>query len=243
MSRPKLPDGRVIRKIAVGRKDTFTQVELFDVARLLPISEGIMSVKDHDQFLKSKKRAAEISDNWWRCREYAFYRKDPKVPLGKEILWAENSFICKKLIPDVPVIFGGKEISLRKASGIWVYDSIDLLKMEEVDRNLIVVSAVDPAAVIGRVRNVDLMRNEWALTDERGLPLANQQCHPDHPDGRYSEVRVDFRRKSTGYHGSLSRSIHIYYNERRFCYEEDRRYFHANTYWSDPSRLMAVDSK
>ena len=59
------------------------------------------------------------------------------------------------LIPDVPVRVGGNEISLQKAAGVGIFDSIGLLEIKQ-DENLFTVSVADMDAV--KVRVVDLMR-------------------------------------------------------------------------------------
>jgi hypothetical protein len=231
-AKPKLPDGREIRALADGRKNTFTQVEVFGVAKLLLPSESIMLVKEYDESIQSGAYKEVNPNNWWRCSEYGLYRKDPNAPLGKEILWIENGVTYKKLVPDIPVKVNGKELSLQKAVGMGVYDSIGLLKIEQTDSNLFVVSVVDPAAVIGRVRVVDFMRDDWALTDETGLPIASKPSSSDDPNARYGAVRTDFEKKATGYHGSLARNL-IYVIV-------DRRVVYAGDVWSRASGVAIV---
>jgi len=235
-AKPKLPDGREMRALADGRKNTFTQVEVFGVAKLLLPSESIMLVKEHDQSIQSGAYKEVNPNNWWRCSEYGLYQKDPKAPLGKEILWIENGVTYKKLVPDVPVKVDGKEISLQKAVGMGVYDSIGLLKIEQTDSNLFVVSVVDPTAVIGKVRVVDFMRDGWALTDESGLPVASKPSSSDNPDARFGAVRTDFEKKATGYHGSLARSV--YYYDSGY-----RRDVYANGDWSRASGVALVNGR
>jgi len=208
----KLLDGRAIREL----KDSPTQVNMFTLhssGLFVPAIESIMSVKDHDQSLQSRtyrSMCRSMCKMWWRCREYAFYNKDPKAPLGKEILWVEDGTVYKKAVPDVPVKVNGKEIPLRKAVGMGVYDSIGLLKIEQVDENSFLVSVADPGGVIGKVRAVDFMRRGWALTDETGLPIASNPISSDEPSARWGIARTDFEEKATGYHGSLVRGFDFY---------------------------------
>jgi len=236
-AKPKLPDGREIRALADGKKNTFTQVEVFGVGKLLLPSESIMLVKEHDQSIQSGAYKEVNPSNWWRCSEYGLYQKDPKAPLGKEIIWIENGVTYKKLVPDVPVKVNGKEISLQNAVGMGVYDSISLLKIEQTDSNLFVVSVVDPAAVIGRVRVVDFMRNGWVLTDETGLPIASKPSSSEDSDARYGAVRTDFEKKATGYHGSLARVV-------GGCGAGGvRRVVYAIGVWSEASGVAVVDGR
>ncbi len=232
-TKSKLPDGRKMRALTDGKNNTFTQVEVFGVAKLLHPSESIMTVKEHDQSLRSGAYKKVNPNNCWRCSEYGLYQKDPKVPLGKEIVWVENGVIYKKLVPDVPVKVGRKEISLQKAVGMGVYDSIGLLKIEQKDSNLLVVSVVDPAAVIGKVRVVDFMRDDLALTDKTGLPIASKPSSSNNTDARFGAIRTNFDKKATGWHGSLARGTDDY------GYGDSRNVFASNN-WSDAAGVAVV---
>src|SRR5271157_4640109 len=131
--KPMLPDGREIRALSDGEKNTFRQPEIFKIGRLLLPPESIMLVIEQDQSLQSGAYQKANPNHWWRCRQYGFYQKDHDAPLGKEIIWIENGITYKKLIPDIPVKVKGKVISLQNAVGMGVYDSIDLLKIEQMD--------------------------------------------------------------------------------------------------------------
>ena len=232
-TKPKLQNGREISAMT-DVKDTFTQVEMFGIAKFLAPSESIMTVKEHDQSIQSGAYKEVNPTNWWRCNEYGFYQKDPKAPLGKEIIWIEDDGVAyKKLVPDVPVKVDGKEISLQRAVGFGVYDSIGLLQIEQTDSNLFEVSVIDPALVIGKVRVLDFMREGWALTEETGLPIASKSSSSDNAAARYGAVRTDFEKKVNGYHGSLIRYVVDWDDE---C----KRYVGVDEIWSEVSGVALV---
>ncbi len=207
MAVPKkcLSDGRPMRAMEGLAK----QMQMFKLAgKFDPKTEGIATLIQADDALNRSKIYTAVLDNYWiRTGEYAFYRRDPKAQLGREIVWAEGDAVIKLLVPDVPVMQDKRTISLRNAVGMGVYDSIGLLKIEKKDVNLFEVSPVSEAAVVGKVRAVDVMRgSKWALTDASGLPLAGQPSSDLDAAARYILLRNAFYGKATGWHGSLARN-------------------------------------
>jgi hypothetical protein len=231
VSAPRLPDGREIRALTDGRRNTFTQAEVFGISRLMLPSEGILRARERAQAVRPRKEDLVV-DGWLRCSEYAFFHKDPKTPLGKEIIWIEDGVIYKKLVPDVPVKVGTKVINLQKAVGMGVYESIGLLKIEQTDDRLFVVSVVDPSTLIGKVRVVDFMRDGWALADECGLPIACRPSTFDNPNARYGMVGIDFDAMMAGYHGSLAVDVDFFL---------DRRIILAGANWSEAAGVAVVE--
>ncbi|MFA5049990.1 MAG: hypothetical protein WC501_03200 [Candidatus Micrarchaeia archaeon] len=168
-----------------------------------------------------------------RTNQYAVYRKDPKEPLGKEVTWVEDGVRYVQQIPDIPVMFDGKEISLQKVAAMGVYDSIDLLEIEQTDTGLYTVSVADLETLAGRVRAVNFMRNNWALTDEYGFPLANQPSSSSNTAARYGLVRSNYQEGSDGWHGSVARYI-FYFNSG------GRRFVDADVDWSGVSGVALI---
>ncbi len=203
--KPMLSDGREMRALSDGKKNTFTQSDMFRLGRLLLPPESVMSVREQDQSLQSGAYQKVNPNHWWRCRQFGFYQKDHDAPLGKEIVWIENGITYNKLIPDIPVKVKGKVISLRNAVGMGVYDSIDLLKIEQKDSGLFEVSVVDPGAVKGRIMVVDFVGDGWAIPDKTGLPIASKRSTRHDRDARYGNVKTNFCDGATGWHGSLTR--------------------------------------
>ncbi|MFA5049480.1 MAG: hypothetical protein WC501_00575 [Candidatus Micrarchaeia archaeon] len=158
----------------------------------------------------SKIYQAVMGTKWVRTDPYAVYKKDPTKPLGKKVTWVEDGVRYVQQIPDIPVMFNGKEISLQKVAAMGVYDSIDLLKIEQTDTSLYTVSVVDLETLAGRVRAVNFMRNNWALTDEYGFPLANQPVSSSNTEARYGRVRSSYEENSDGWHGSVARFFNVF---------------------------------
>lgn len=198
-----------------------------------------MTLKEHDLAIQSNAYGGLKTDLPWRCSEYGIYQKTRKAPLGKEITWIEFDVAYKMLIPDVPVRVNGNEVSLQKAVGMGVYDSVGLLKIEQTGDRIFTVSVIDPAAVVGRVRVVDFMENGWALTDETGIPLANMEVSPDNPDARMGGIRSflsEFDADASGWHGSLSRGFGDRYTDSRRCVV-------AGGVWFYDSRVAVVSNE
>jgi len=205
----RLSDGRPMRAV----EGTVTQVQMFQLrGKFDPKTEHIARVKDVDDALNvSRIYTAVMGNRWVRTDEYGVYHRDPEAPLGKELLWIENGVLFRKIIPDVPVQFDGKEVSLQKvAGGMGVYDSIGLLQIVQTDEKEFTVSPIDLAALTGRLRAMNFMRDGWAETDSHGFPDASKPTSSDDPAARYGWVRTDFDKKATGYHGSLARDVYVF---------------------------------
>ena len=215
ITKPILPDGRAMRILASGERTTFRQKEVFQLAKLLQPTERIMSVREHDRSIQSGAYSS-LPVSSWRCREYAFYRKDPGAELGSEIEWKENGVTYRNLVPDIPVDVNGKTISLQKAKGMGVYSSIRLLDIRQEDAGLFVVFAERLDMVVGKVRVVNFSGNDldFAFTDAIGLPLANGITHSDDPDTRIGSMTRNYG-KSTGWHGSIARGVFSGYGQRK----------------------------
>ena len=213
-----LTDKRPMRAM----EGSVNQVQMFQVrGKFNPQIEGVATVREADDALNvSGIYRAVMGTRWVRTDQYAVYKKDPKAPLGKEVTWVEDGVRYVQQIPDVPVQFGGKEISLQKAVAMGVYDSIGLLKIEQTDTGLYTVSAVDQATLAGKVRAVDFMRGGWALTDEHGFPLASQPVSSSNSAARYGWVRSDYQKGADGWHGSVAR-YGFYYVIRQDVYAID----------------------
>ncbi len=222
---------------------TFTQKQMFNLHKsglYLPESEGIMSVKEHDQSIQSGASLSINVNNWWRTKEYGFYPKGfekASIPLGNQLIYVEDNVSRVLEIPDVPVKVNGETISLRKAIGMGVIP-IEKLEIRDVDETRSVVSVTsdfDPAI---DVKMVNIMRPRvWALTDVDGYPLKTLPSKSDVPDARYSYVRHDneFDNGSTGWHGSFARDVDYFCGRRRSV--------NASTYWSDVSGVALVGRK
>ncbi len=214
-----------------------TQMQMFNLrGRFNPEVEGIAKVKDVDDALNvSRIYRSAMGTCWIRADEYGIVHRDPTAPLGKELLWVEGGVRYKNIIPDVPVQFGGKEISLQKVVGMGVYPSISLLKIESTDEKEFTVSpALDLSALAGIVRAMNFMRNGWAEPDEYGLPNGNRPTSSD--TARHGWVRTNFDEKTTGWHGSLARNFYLYLDD---C----GRYVYAGVSWSGDSGVALVGSK
>jgi hypothetical protein len=202
-----LTDKRPMRAM----EGSVTQVQMFQVReKFNPQIEGVATVKEVDDALNvSRIYKAVMGTSWVRTAQYAVYKKDPQAPLGKEVSWVEDGVRYVQQIPDVPVQFNGREISLQKAVAMGVYDSIGLLKIEQTDCGLYIISAVDPATLAGKVRAVDFMRDNWALTDEHGFPLASQSVPSSNFAARYGMVSVAYQKGANGWHGSVTRDVYV----------------------------------
>jgi len=229
----QLSDGRPMR--AIG---SVTQTQMFNLhGRFNPRVEGIARVKDVDDALNvSGIHAAVIGSCWVRTDEYGVYHGDPTAPLGRELLWVERGVLYRKIIPDVPVQFKGREISLQKVVGMGIYPSIGLLKIEQADENEFTVSPVSLDAIAGKVRAMSFMRNGWAEVDEFGFPDRNRSSSVLSDTARYGWVRTDFHEKATGYHGSFGQGVgdFFFYSGRGVC---------AYLFWSVASVAALVGRK
>lgn len=212
----RLSDGRPMRVM----EGPVTQMQMFNLrGRFNPEVEGIAKVKDVDDALNvSRIYAAVMGNPGVRTDEYSLYHRDPAAPLGRELLWVEGGVLYKKIIPDVPVQFNGREMSLQKVVGMGVYPSISLLKGEQTDEKEFTVSPVSLDAIAGKVRAMNFRRNGWAEPDKFGFPDGDK---PDFPSNsaRYGWVRTDFDNKATGYHGSFQLGIgeFLFYSGRGVC--------------------------
>jgi len=206
-----------------------TQTQMFHLhGRFNPRVEGIARVKDVDDALNiSGIYAAVMGSCWVRSDEYGFYHRDPTAPLGKELLWVERGVLYRKIIPDVPVRFNGKEVSLQKvAGGMGIYPSISLLKGEQTDEKEFKVSPVSLDAIAGEVRAMNFKRNGWAEPDEYGFPDGDKPGFLS-DTARYGWIRTDysglgvtdFDGKATGYHGSFGQGVgdFFFYVGRGVC--------------------------
>ena len=219
----RLSYGRSIRALE-GR---FTQRDMFALSRqrFNPKIEGIAKVEDlHDAHVKKLFDGLDF-----RTDEYRVYRH-PGQPLGSEISWMEDGVIYRHLVLDVPVQFEGREISLQRAAGMGVYDSISLLKIEQTDANVFTVSVVDPSSLAGRVRAADFKaeghtemwdRNEWAYGH------AELEGRPGNKSG--------IEDGTTGYHGSISRAL--------MCFATGYSFYNVFPRWSEALRVAIVDNR
>jgi hypothetical protein len=219
----------------------FTQAQMFQLpGKIDRKTEHIALMKDIDDALDvdDALNAAGIypaimGDRWVRTGEYCVYNKDPESPLGREILWVENGVRYRIAIPDVPVRFCGKKISLQKvAGGMGVFDSIELLQITQTGEKEYAVSPTGPAALEGKVRAVRFMNNGWAQTDSGGLPEAGKPASPDDPAARYGWVRTRFEKGATGWHGSFARGVG----------GDGGRSVVADFDWSNPAGVAIVGS-
>ncbi len=240
--KPKLPDGRPIRAL----EGTYTQKMMFTLRSsglYAPATEGIMSVKDHDQSIQSGAYKSVNVNDWWRTGAYAFYPsgfEKANLPLGDKLVYAEDGVRHTLNIPDVQVSMlrpdGRSEtVGLRQAIGMGVI-KLEKLKLDQTDDEADVVSVTtdfDPAT---DVKVVDVMRpRAWALVDVDGYPLKSQPSCDEVSEARYSWIRHkdDFEKGSTGYHGSLA---HLVGGD----YYLGRRYVYAFDYWSWASGVAVV---
>jgi len=234
-AKPKLPDGRKIRALCDGKKYSFTQDNIFGVAKLLTPSERIMSVKEHDASILSSSYYGVNVNGWWRADEYAFYHRDPTLAIGTELVWIEYGVRYRKIIPDVPVQFNGREISLQKVVGMGIYPSIGLLKVERTDEKEFTVSPVSLDAIAGKVRAMNFMRNGWAEPDGYGFPDGNMPSSRTNKKARCGAVRTDFDRNATGWHGSMARDVD------RHGTNDRKLYVYALSVWSEASGVAIVN--
>ncbi|MEW6528592.1 MAG: hypothetical protein AB1391_01750 [Candidatus Micrarchaeota archaeon] len=224
-------------KLTLQQKDLFNQKEMFDIYKEIRRKHPgfvIASVKNVDTAIKKGCYLNDRIPRWVRTDQYAAYKLDPEEPLGEEVTWSEAGIHYKLLIPDVPIMFGEKEMNLQKVVGMVVYDSIDLLKLEQTDINSYTVSVVDPTALENKVWSVNFMRGGWALTDKHGFPLADQPSSLSNDAARYGLVMSNDSEESIiGWHGSVIR-VDGYLNH------EFKRYVYASHPWSSMSEVMLV---
>jgi len=234
----RLPDGRSIRAL----EGTFTQKQMFTLRSsglYAPQSEGIMSVKDHDQSFQSSVCSVVDVSGWWRTCEYAFYPRGFEkrdLPLGDKLVYVEDGFTHTLSIPDVPVSIvrsDGKSetIGLRQAIGMGIIklEKLDLRQIDERADEVSVTTDFDPAT---DVKVVDIMRPKaWALVDADGYPLKSKPSSSKVSGARCPYVRDEngFEAGSTGYHGSLARGA-------------DRPIVDANDKWQYGSGVALVGS-
>jgi hypothetical protein len=205
----QLSDSRPIRAM----EGSVTQMQMFSLCgRFNPEVEGIAKGKDIDDALnKSRIYAAVMGIPGVRTDEYCLYHRDPAAPLCNELLWVEGGVLYRKIIPDVPVQFKGREISLQKVVGMGIYPSIGLLKGEQTDEKEFTVSPVSLDAIAGKVRAMN-MRGGCAEPDEFGFPDGDRPGLVSSYTARYGYIKTDFfetgvnfDEEATGYHGSFGR--------------------------------------
>jgi len=120
-------------------------------------------MKDIDELSRSNASAhigvVSHQEGLLRFDEYVFFRKDPFQPFGKEIVWCEDGFFFHMKIDDIPVEVMEyrlkKAVSLQKARGVGICSSTGLFKLEQTDDHHFLVSAIDPARLVGNVRIVE----------------------------------------------------------------------------------------
>lgn len=224
----KLPDDRSIRAL----EGTYDQKKMFTLRSsglYVPATEGIMTVKDHDQSIHCGAFKSINATCWWRTGEYAFYPKGFQtrdMPLGDKLVYVENSVWHILMIPDVPVAIVrpdgiSETVGLTKAVGMGVF-KLEKLGLKEIDERADVVSVTtdfDPAT---DVKVVDIMRpsggplHGWALPDADGYPLRSRPSGIKVSKARKSYLKPEneFEAGSTnypiGYHGSIDRCVHYY---------------------------------
>lgn len=205
-----LSDGRPVRVV----DSTLSQGGMFFLREGIdPKVEGIAKLKDIPKITENMEFWKVVGLKPMRVAEYGFFHYDINAPLGKELLWVEPGIRFRKIIPDVPVQFDGKEISLQKVvGGMGIYDSVGLLDIKKTDENEYTVSPIDLAALEGRVRAMRFMRNGWAKSDEHGFPDGNQPDSEVPPHAKYGSWdghkygiadTHKFNEETTGYHGSF----------------------------------------
>jgi hypothetical protein len=203
----RLTDGRQLRSLkslVSNQKELFGPVKLFN-----PKTEGIATLNEAKAAFGITDASIPLqSDLWFRTAEYVVCHRDPTAKLGKRIAFTRNGIIYTHMVPDVPVSFGGTEISLQKVVGMAVYPSIGLLKLKRTGEHSYAVQPVSLDAIAGKVRAMNFMRNGWALPDEHGFPDGS------HPSSRYGDneaalfgsVLAKFSlEKTNGWHGSIAR--------------------------------------
>ncbi|MFA5049607.1 MAG: hypothetical protein WC501_01225 [Candidatus Micrarchaeia archaeon] len=215
------------------------QIQMFHVHGLFSSQiEGIASVIEADYVLNVSRT---FTRPWCiRTDQYAVYKKDPNEPLGKEVTWIEKGIQFVHKVPDVPVKFNGREISLQKAAAMGIYDSINWLRIEQTDPKRYVVSAIDLEYLAGNIRAVDFIRDGWALTDGYGFPLTSKPAIPGHPNARYGHVVWFDPRKGdiSGWHGSISRNT-----DWMLCDKDGRRGVFADDGWFDSLEVAVMHHK
>ncbi|MBI5227147.1 hypothetical protein HY988_01035 [Candidatus Micrarchaeota archaeon] len=214
----------------------FTQREMFGLSRRFdPKTEQIARVVHIDELLN--RRDESISKSYYvnlfgdigaRTDEYRAFRYPGRM-LGSEIVWTEGGISYRHLIPDVPVQFEGREISLQRTAAMAVYDSIGLLQIEQSGNNEFTVSAVDLSALAGRVRAADFMaegytekwdRNEWAYG--HGCLVGLRKGGND-----------GYNEKTTGWHGSTERAL--------MAHNCGHSIFNVFPGWAETLRVAVVD--
>ena len=200
----RLSDDRLMRamKGSASQKKMFT---LHKSGLFVPANESIARVKDVDDALNTSRiYTAVMGDRWVRCDEYGVFHRDPNAQLGSEIVHVEQGFSYKHLVPNVPVQFDGREISLQRVTGMAIFDSIGLLQIAQTDEKELTISPVDLNALAGRVRAMRFMRNDLAFPDDYGFPNATQPASSGDKAAVYGWVRENFDKEATGYGGSFA---------------------------------------
>ncbi|MFH1221974.1 MAG: hypothetical protein V1492_02725 [Candidatus Micrarchaeota archaeon] len=183
---------------SITRRHRFALAGKFD-----PTVEGISGGDDATH--ATEFSLTVMGGLWHRTNEYGVYHRNPKAPLGKELLWIEEGVSYKITIPDVPVQFRGNEISLQKVVGTGIYPSTSLLQINQTGEKEFTVSPVSLDAIAGVVRAMNYARGIWAELDEDGFPDGDKPSNAD--TARYGWVITDFDKRATGYHGSFSRIV------------------------------------
>jgi len=203
----RLSDGRPIR---TDNSNMVRQVEMFQLrGKFDPKTEHIAKLKELDDALNASSlplKGAEL-----RSAEYGFYHRSRTEPLGEALIWEEKEVRYMLRIPDIPVMFDEKEISLRKVvGGVVVIPTIELLKIHTTPNGLFVVSPIDPAALVGKVRVIKIgsCSEVEGPMDEHGFP--DSKAYSENPSD-IRRLRIlsssNFPGKSTGWHGSFIRHV------------------------------------
>jgi hypothetical protein len=187
------------------------------------------------QELRGDRRSVEFIDATVRGSEYAAYNRVAGAPLGPEITWIEGSARYTHVVPDIPVNFGGKNISLRQVPGMVVYRSIESLQLNQTDEHAFTVSVVTPETA--NVRAVNFARGSFAWCDIDGYPMADMPV--TFSDAYLARVRLGqmmddyrFMEGANGWHGSLACGP---YREIRY-----KRVVSADTLWATTLQAAVI---
>jgi len=171
----KLSEGRYLHVLA----EKATQPKLFGLYKggLFSEETKLLSMKDIGELTWSNASdhigVKSYQEGLLRFDEYVFFKKDPFQPLGKEIIWCEGGFFFHMKIDDIPVevmeFQMKKVVSLQKARGVGVCSSTGLFKIEQMDDNHFLVSAIDPSRLVGNVRIVEPNKRVHYSEDEEYL--------------------------------------------------------------------------
>ncbi len=212
----RLPDGRPIRAFVDAKgKNTFTQVEMFALAKCIPKGESIMTNNDHDASIRFGLSGSVNVNDCWRTREYVAYEKGFGIelgkPIGKEIRYVQDGILYVLVVPDVPVFdpISRKRVNLQKITQMAVFRDIGLLTITQKDEKRFEVSVASDLKQ-GDVKSVGTIRNGWGLVDVDGFPLRTRASNERVLHARCLHVPYDFDFSfdETGYHGSVVRGRH-----------------------------------